>query len=433
MRIHHLMFVLPLALSTMVQSQSPWTVTPTTYTTVVDGIHQPLSMDTSRMACFQDGVVSPDIAAKALVGHGLNLDTLVPSVSEGWMYVNTQDGDRPVKDVVESVHRLATSPGIDFVSPIFLGGTQSLPWIVTRDIIVAVEAGTDAEAMTALLAEIPGGVIEHDLGGLDGVLLIETDLTNAFDVLELVQALEQRSEVRFAQTDAIWWALPLGSTPNDPLWDQLWGLEQANDMDMDAMGAWSMTTGDPDILVAILDDGLDQNHQDMNQVPGFNFTGNGSTGDHVTACDGHGTCVASCVSSTINNNLGTVGVAPNCRSIGMKIFNAIEFIGFCFGFLETQDSWTINGINQSVTSGAKVTNSSWGGGVASSGINAAFDSARNAGVLHFAAAGNDGSTSISWPASYVSLNAVSALASSGNLASFSTHGQGIFCAAPGQG
>jgi subtilisin family serine protease len=191
--------------------------------------------------------------------------------------------------------------------------------------------------------------------------------------------------------------------------------------------------GDPNVLVGILDDGLDQDHPDMNQIPGFNFTGSGSTGDHVTACDGHGTCVASCVSATIDNNLGTVGVAPECRTIGLKIFNAIEFFGFCLGFLESQDSWTINGINQCVTSGASASNSSWGGGGSSSGINNAFDAARSAGVLHIAAAGNDGSTTISWPASHASLLAVSALSSNGSLASFSTHGNGLFCAAPGEG
>ena len=117
----------------------------------------------------------------------------------------------------------------------------------------------------------------------------------------------------------------------------------------------------------------------------------------------------------------------------MKIFNSISFFGFCLGFLESQDSWTVAGLDQAVAIGAKVTNSSWGGGAASTVVNAAFDSSRAAGLLHVAAAGNDGTTTIGWPASHGSLLAVSALSSSGNLASFSTSGIGLFCSAPGEG
>lgn len=435
MAFHHFSLIVPLAVSAIAQAdvQSSWTVTQTDFTRFVDGIEMPLGMDTSRMACFQDGVVSPAVARRALEDHGLDLDTLVPSSSEGWMYVDALNPNRTVKEVVDSVASLSASPDVDFVSPIFLAGSKSLPWIVTRDIILSFENTLDEQSRDQLLKTIPGSIIESDLAGMTGVVLIETDLSNAFEVLDLVNALDQMPGVKFAQTDALWWTLPLGGVPNDPLWPQLWGLEQSNDMDMDALGAWDITSGDPNVLVAIFDDGLDQDHPDVNQIPGFNFTGNGSTGDHVTECDAHGTCVASCVSAVVNNGTGAVGIAPTSRSIGMKIFNSVSFFGFCLGFLESQDSWTVNGINQAADSGARVTNSSWGGGGASSVINAAFSSTRAAGVLHVGAAGNDGSTTISWPASSTSLIAVAALASSGNRASFSTHGQGLFCSAPGEG
>ena len=167
----------------------------------------------------------------------------------------------------------------------------------------------------------------------------------------------------------------------------------------------------------------------MNQIQGFNFTGSGNDGDHEDECDGHGTCVASCVSGILNNGLGSMGIAPSTRTVGMKIFNSVSFFGFCLGFLESQDSWTVAGLNQAQAIDAKITNSSWGGGAASSVVNAAFDSTRAAGVLHVAAAGNDGSTNISWPASHGSLLAVSALSSNGNLASFSTSGNGLFASA----
>ena len=432
MGFNHLVCAVSVSLSTASLAEMPWEVTPTDYTRIVDGQEVPLSMDVSRIACFQSGVVAPATAARSLASYGLNTDTLVPSSSKGWMYAEFLE-EQSVDSVTESVKRMARSEDVDFVSPVFLSGTQSLPWIVTRDIIVSIDPTLAVDTRNDLLASISGGVIQYQLGGMDGVVLIETDLTHAFEVLELVKNLNARPEIRFAQTDAIWWAQPQGNTPNDPLFSQAWGLEQANDQDMDALGAWSITTGSPDILVAIFDDGLDQDHPDVNQIQGYNFTGSGNDGDHEDECDGHGTCVASCVSGILNNGLGSVGIAPSCRTVGMKIFNSISFFGFCLGFLESQDSWTVAGLNQAQAIGVKVTNSSWGGGAASSVVNAAFDSTRAAGLLHVAAAGNDGSTTISWPASHSSLLAVSALSSSGNLASFSTSGIGLFCSAPGEG
>ena len=88
------------------------------------------------------------------------------------------------------------------------------------------------------------------------------------------------------------------------------------------------------------------------------------------------------------------------------------------------------GINWAASSGARVTNSSWGGGAASAAITSAFNSTRDQGVLHIAAAGNDGSSTIGFPANLGSVNAVAALAPSGNLASFSTYGSGLFISAP---
>ena len=184
-------------------------------------------------------------------------------------------------------------------------------------------------------------------------------------------------------------------------------------------------------VVLGIDDGAQQGHPDLHQLPGSTFTGSSSGGEHSTGCDGHGTMVSSCISSTINNSLDLVGVAPGCYTRGGKIFNAIEIFGFCFGFLESQDSWIVGGIEWSVDIGARITNSSWGGGGASSVVVDAFESARDQGVIHFAAAGNDGSSSIGFPANLPTVNAVSAIASNGSLASFSTSGAGTFVSAPG--
>ena len=183
MDLKHLVCAVTVTVSTASMAAVPWEVVPTDYTRIVDGQEVGLAMDVSRVACFQSGVIAPAIAARSLSSHGLNTDTLVPSSSDGWMYAEFLE-EQTVDSVARSVGRMARSGDVDFVSPIFLAGTQSLPWIVTRDIIVSIDPALAVDARADLLDSIPGSLIEEQLGGMAGVVLIETDL-KALEVLDL--------------------------------------------------------------------------------------------------------------------------------------------------------------------------------------------------------------------------------------------------------
>jgi len=382
------------------------------------------------VAVFIDAQVEVDGVVKRLAEPGLGAAQLEPSSVPGWFYVDVSglaadDG----RDTL--VDRLVREGRVDFASDVYLAGTMSLPWTPTRDIIIGFEPGCTEEASRAFIdAELGGVVVQESLGGLPGVWLVQTELATGRQVLDTVNRLSGRGVVRYAQPDAItihkraW-------MPNDPLFSSQWALDQASDVDMDAPEAWDVTIGDESVVVVVLDDGAQQGHPDLHQLPGGTFTGSSSDGEHSTPCDGHGTMVSSCISSTIDNNLDLVGVAPGCYTRGGKIFNAIDFFGFCFGFLESQDSWIVAGLEWSVDIGARITNSSWGGGASSAVVVNAFANSRSQGVLHFAAAGNDGSSTIGFPANLPTVNAVTAIASNGSLASFSTFGSGAFVTAPG--
>ncbi len=361
------------------------------------------------------GTLSPDVEA------ALAVDRAEASGVSGWQYIPVRGGGS--MDAIEGLVRsIAATPGV-YASPVFLGGTALLPWIPTDELIVQVKPGH----------ELPdASVLDHNLGGMPGVLRIGIEASSAFEVLAIVERVAALDAVEWAQPNAIWWARHF-YTPNDPDYSSQWALNQSNDMDMDAPDCWDTTFGDASIIVSILDDGIDQDHPDISQVAGNDFTDENTGGDHTTACDGHGSCVGGCVSATIDNGLGVTGVAPGCRVMATRIFNAIDFFGFCLGFIETTDAWIVNGIGWASQNGARVTNSSWGGGSPSSAVTSAFEQARASGVIHFGAAGNDGSSTISYPASLAALNAVSAINSSGSLASFSTYGSGLFCSAPGEG
>ncbi len=348
------------------------------------------------------------------------LHDAIPSSAHGWSYVPVR-GAMNADDIATTVQGMATTHRT-FASPVFLGGTHRLPWIPTDTLIVQMRP--DA---------IPSDfqILDRNLGGHEGMHRISVPVRHGLDTLRVSHALAAQEDVQWAQPNAIWWAQHF-YTPNDPDFSSQWALNNSNDMDMNGPECWDVTFGDASIVVSILDDGIDQSHPDINSIPGEDFTDENTGGDHTTVCDGHGSCVGGCVSATIDNNIGVTGIAPHCKVMATRIFNAIEFFGFCFGFIETTDAWIVNGIGWAVNQGARVTNSSWGGGAPSSAVTAAFNNAEAAGVINFGAAGNDGSSTVSYPASLASVNAVSAINSSGNLASFSTFGNGIFCSAPGE-
>lgn len=367
----------------------------------------------------------------ALTAAGLVEGRLQASTVPGWTYVKLP-GDGHLHAAEQAVSSLADRGEVGFTSLVYIG-QGGLPVIPSRDLLVFFAPGTDAQAEAQVLADHGATLIERDAAGLAGLVRARLNVRTGDEVLATAQAINDAPEVAWAQPDHVYWARHMGTLPpNDPLFPQQWALEQANDEDMDALDAWGITIGDDSVRVVVLDSGTQQDHPDIHQVTGQSFTGTGSHGGPGNRCDNHGTAVAGCVAATINNGIGISGIAPGARVQAAKIFNEIDLFGlFCLPFLESTDAWTVAGITWSGTSGARVTNSSWGGGTPSAAITTAFDTTRAAGVLHFAAAGNDGTGTVGFPASLASVNAVAAMASDGTRASFSTYGPGLFISAPG--
>jgi subtilisin family serine protease len=391
--------------------------------------HINLGVDPAMIGVFIDpDAENPADVHVALKEADIEGAQVQPSSVPGWNYVLLPGDALGEADAQQAVDRLAQLGRVDMASLVYLG-ESGLPEIPTRDLLVSFAPGLAAADEAAILGAHNATVIGRDVAGMSGLVRARTSVNTGAEMLEVALAVNTHPAVEWAQSDRIFWAERF-DFPNDPLFSQQWALDQPNGEHMDALKAWTVTIGDPSIRVAILDSGVQQNHPDINQVPGQSFTGSGTNGGPGGSCDNHGTAVAGCVSAIVDNGIGIAGIAPNVRSQSGKIFNEISFFGFCLGLLEAQDSWTVAGINWAASSGAQVTNSSWGGG-ASAAITTAFNNTRAQGVLHFAASGNGGGSSISWPASLASVNAVGALNSSGNRASFSQYGTGLFISAPG--
>lgn len=385
----------------------------------------PLDVDVSMIAVFNLDE-TPEVPSFAKGKTNAFSLSSVP----GFAYVKTTQKMQTLFAVERVVDKLLVDANYDFVSPVFLG-EGGLPYIPTQDLLVMRTPESNQEVVETLLSS-HGVILDVDFSGMERVYRVRTTLTDGRAVLALANELAANDMFAFAESDAISWVKPM-HIPNDPEFGQQWGLHQSNDHDMDLPEAWDISMGSEDIVVVVLDSGIDQNHPDIHQLVGETFTGSSSNGNPSNACDNHGTAVSGCIAATIDNNLGVAGVAPHCWVRAGKIFNELDIFGFCLGFLEFQESWAVNGITWAADSGARVTNSSWGGGSPLSGITNAFNTTRAAGVFHVAAAGNDGSTTIGWPANLDSLISVAAMSSNGTLASFSTHGNGLFISAPGEG
>ena len=181
--------------------------------------------------------------------------------------------------------------------------------------------------------------------------------------------------------------------------------------------------------VCIVDTGYDLGHEDLIDagVTGDDGYGSNDTGNWYNDGHGHGTHVAGTISAIGGNNTGVVGVTGSgqLQLHIVKVFN--DSGSWAYG------SDLVAAVDQCVTAGANVISMSLGGSGSSSAEQNAFDQALANGVLSIAAAGNDGNSSMSYPASYNSVMSVAAVDSSKNVASFSQFNSQVEIAAPGVG
>ena len=263
---------------------------------------------------------------------------------------------------------------------------------------------------------------------------------NSAEAMEsAIATLKENSEIEFIEKDQIFTATRHEVIPNDAGFSQCWGHRNIGqsggliNFDMNTTNAWSITKGSPTIRILVFETGIQQDHPDINQQTGRDFTTgaiNGILGGGPSnQCDNHGTSVAGCITGIINNSIGTVGVAPDCKVISAKVGTAITP---CSGSWQGQTSWTVNAINWGIANGVRVTNNSNDYGTASTAMTNAYIAARNAGVVNFASSGNSGNTSIGFPASSSGVNAVGASNRSGQKASFSSYGSKLAFVAAGQ-
>jgi thermitase len=235
--------------------------------------------------------------------------------------------------------------------------------------------------------------------------------------LETIARLQREPGVLYAEPNYI--AFAFDTIPNDPLYGNQWGLPKIN-----GPAAWDITAGSSDVIIAVVDTGIDLDHPDLScpgkLMTGKNFVSPGSPPDDD---HGHGTHVAGIASACTNNAIGVAGVAWGARLLPVKVLKSDGF--------GTYDALA-SGITYAVDNGADIINLSVGGAGNSSTLSDAVQYANNRGRLVVAATGNSNGP-VYYPAAYPEAMAVAATDSFDQRLGFSNYGPETDIAAPGGG
>lgn len=331
-----------------------------------------------------------------------------------------------------------------------------------------------------------GAMIKEKVNTLSGDLVL-LKVNKSRSLSNLIEKINQNPSVEYAEPNYIYRAIENVSnvtsllqnmqmdrdystamTPNDPRYGKLWGLHNTGNnepagssgnsspsgvegADVNAEAAWSMNKGSARVKIAVIDTGVDYNHEDLrnnmwinqaeaNGEPGVDDDGNGyiddihgydfanNDGDPMDG-NGHGTHCSGTIAAEHNNGIGVAGVMSEASIVAVK-------------FLSDQGSGTtldaIKAVDYATKVNVDIMSNSWGGGGASQALEDSIRRAKDAGIVFTAAAGNSASDNNSrphYPSNYDVENVISVAAHNYNdtLASFSCYGsRTVHVAAPGR-
>jgi len=281
---------------------------------------------------------------------------------------------------------------------------------------------------------------------IDGLRLAHTA---AADTLKAVAAFKARDDVLYAEPNYL---RRIDMTPNDPSFSQLYAMNLIG-----APQAWDVTQGSRNIVVGVIDEGIDRAHPDLQaniwtnpspgsisgiigDVNGYDFRDD--TGNIIA--EPHATHVAGTIGAVGNNNVGVAGVNWQVSLMSLRFISDTAGSGTTADAIKAynyvkqmRDLWATS--NHTKGADIRAVNASYGGGGYSQAEADALNAMGQSGVLFVAAAGNDATdTDIhhSYPADYSLPNVISVAAttSTDTLAGFSNFGQHtVLMSAPGSG
>lgn len=300
-----------------------------------------------------------------------------------------------------------------------------------------------------------GTTVAREFSIVEGLQLVK--LPPGLSVKAALAHYQALPDVEFAEPNV---RVRILRTPNDPSFSSLWGLSNTGQAggtqgaDVDAPVAWDASQGNSNVVVAVIDTGLDYTHPDLaanmwRNTADCNHNGiDDDRNGYIDDChgpdvvngdadpmddNGHGTHVAGIVGAVGNNGVGVVGVNWQVRLMACKFLDADGYgvaadAIACLQYVQTMHERGVNVV---------ATNNSWGGGEYSQALRNAIAAQQRRGILFIAAAGNDASdndTTPFYPGGYGLPNVIAVAATDrfDHLGSFSNYGaHTVHLGAPG--
>ena len=265
-----------------------------------------------------------------------------------------------------------------------------------------------------------------------GISLLTLD-SKMKDILSVCRKVYETGTVDFVEPNFFREAM-LGNT----YWPQQWTFKNTGQqggipgIDINIEPAWRITKGNGNIKIAIVDEGVDLTHPDLEanllKYLGYDATGGNSKGSY-TGNDGHGTWCAGVVGA-IDNSIGVVGVAPKCKMIPIRIFSDNYVI------TPVQIDINVRGLRHAYQSSADVINNSWGLNSYKSPTHDAVISEcilrgrSGKGCVVVFCSHNDGKPRVRYPANLPNVMAVGSVDNKGRRVGSSNYGKDLDVVAP---
>ncbi len=360
---------------------------------------------------------------------------------------------------------------LDHVPNVVLKSRENSTYLHDRLIIKLMPGANMEEVLSAATMSVTSvrpmfkrQMIERNTTSVDLSRFYVVTFSSSEDAFSLAEQVSELSAVQYAEP---WFTYAVevepAFTPNDPQFGSQYGLAK-----IQAAQAWDISQGDTNVVIGIVDTGVEVNHPDLTgniwhnpgevgldgssndkRTNGIDDDGNGFVDDWqgwdfagadynnpiddnnpspVGSNTEHGTHVAGIASATTNNSLGVAGTGFNCRLLAIKTSADNDFRGpggtayLIAGY---------EGVAYAAFMGADVMNCSWGGSGGSQTEQEIINYATQLGTLVVAAAGNSGSSSPHYPSAYNYVISVVATNSSDVKAGFSNYGRTVDVCAPG--
>lgn len=290
----------------------------------------------------------------------LGLSVQIPSPPLTLVPLQRGLSTQSVSNFIGSLPQTAVN-SFEWVNPVFHSGSNKT--ILTDEFVAQFVPNLSLADIAQINAANGVEIIQEMLMG-NRTYLLRVMRGASLDALQMSNQYYENGYVVYAEPNFVFIGDFLADAPNDTYYDKQWGLHDTNwpqgvtlGSNIHAEEAWGITTGSPDITIAVIDSGVDIYHEDLQNkiIDGHDFTGHNEVSPSPDYSENaHGTAVAGLAAAESNNGVGIAGVCQKCKIMPIRV-SYLNSSGSTVG----DSAWFADGITWAWQNGADISSNSW--------------------------------------------------------------------------